>query len=65
MKLSTVVINTIEMTREEEEALWNTEADLQSVCGKPVKHWLAYDGQNEILLLGETTYRSVVIVKKD
>ena len=63
MKLSTAIINTIEMTREEEHALWNTAMDDRVICGKKVKHWLTDDGHNSILLEGETSYREVVRIK--
>lgn len=52
------------MTREEEKALWNLYIGCRKnakVCGKRVKHWLTIDGDNDILLEGETVYRTVVI----
>jgi hypothetical protein len=60
MKLTTVVIPAIEMTREEESCLWNGNPR-PLVEGKKIEHWHASDGSTEILLEGETMYRVIVI----
>lgn len=62
MKFSTKTIETIEMTREEEDALWNAPRNERTVCGRKVAHWFTDDGNNDILLDGETSYRAVIIV---
>ena len=61
MKFSTKTIETIEMTRDEEDALWNTPRNERTVCGRKVAHWFTDDGNNDILLDGETSYRAVII----
>lgn len=62
MKLSTRVIIVIEMTSEEHRALWYTDKENRVVLGKKVQHWLTDDGNDEMLLEGETTYYPIVIV---
>jgi hypothetical protein len=65
MKRSTRTIEVIEMTKTEEYILWNTPAEERTVLGKKVKHWLTDDGNNDILLEGETTYLPIERVKQN
>ena len=67
MKLSTMVVNTIEMTQEEENSLWNSREELRlvgkfGILGKKILNWETGDGQNCMLLEGEKTFRQIVIV---
>jgi len=55
----TVVTLGIRMTRAEERELWNTPRTKRRVCGMRVVHWLTDDGNNEMLLEGETVYRHI------
>jgi hypothetical protein len=65
MKLSTATINTIELTSEEEALLWSTHPNCREVCGKKVKIWNTSDGNNEMLLDLEQSFRRIIIVPSD
>ena len=55
MQLATMSIPTVEMTRDEEDALWDAAQKTRPlVCGRPLRHWDTHDGQNVMLLEGET-----------
>lgn len=60
MKLTTITIPAVEMTRDEYHDHWDRPWELR-IEGKRVLHWNQNDGHNEILLEGEDTYRAVVI----
>lgn len=69
MKLSTKLIQTIEMTQDEENALWDEltkkpreERDIQ-ICGKRLRRWDTDDGRNQMWLEGENFYRPIYIIK--
>lgn len=62
MKLSTQIVQTIEMTRQEENDLWDTPIEKMEIGGKRAVRWDTADGRNEILLEGEDFYRPIVIV---
>lgn len=62
MKLSTVTIPSVEMTRQEYEESWDNFWG-KTIEGKKITHWNQNDGNNELLLEGEQTYRVVVITK--
>ena len=62
MKLTTITIPAIEMTWQEEQSLWESKSlgyDI-FVDGKKVIHWNTSDGNNEMLLDGETIFRTIV-----
>ncbi len=61
MKLSTVEIPTIEMSKEEHNLLWHSALYDTKICGKQLVSWITNDGCNEMLLEGETIYRAVII----
>jgi len=63
MKLSTAVIQTLEMSHEEEAALWDTfYTDARPlVCGKKALQWHTGDGCNDMLLEGEQTFRKIIL----
>lgn len=65
MKLSTAIIQTIEATKEEQQALWDAlkANPKQTLCGKNLRHWNTNDGNNEVLLEGEDFYRPFVTIK--
>jgi len=62
MKLSTMVVNTIEMTQNEENCLWRIAHEPFKVLGKEVIRWDTHDGNNCMLLEGEKTFRQIVII---
>lgn len=67
MKLSTMVVNTIEMTQTEEDRLWNSREELRvigefGILGQKILNWETGDGQNSMLLEGETFFRQIVII---
>lgn len=67
MKLSTMVVTTIEMTRDKEDSLWINQEKLKSenkfeICGKKILVWETGDGNNCMLLEGEKYFRQIVIV---
>ena len=67
MKLSTMVVNTIEMTQEEEDSPWRSREELRAIgkfgiLGQKILNWETGDGQNCMLLEGEKTFRQIVIV---
>lgn len=67
MKLSTMVVNTIEMTQTEEDRLWNSREELRvigefGILGQKILNWETGDGQNCMLLEGEKTFRQIVII---
>lgn len=65
MKLSTTIIPTVEVTKQEQHELWEalkTNPE-QIICGKKLRHWNTNDGNNEMLLEGEDFYRAVVTIK--
>ncbi len=63
MTLSTATIQTIEMTQEEENTLWDTfyTEPRPLVCGKVPLQWDTNDGRNLMLLEGEKSFRTIVI----
>ncbi len=63
MKLTTVTIPAVEMTRKESNSLWNTSLNERFINGIKVKDWNTDDGNNDILLEGETAYRVVAIIE--
>lgn len=63
MNLATITIFTIEMTRAEYEENWEFPWRI-TVAGKKVLDWDQDDGDNQILLEGETSYRAVVITDR-
>jgi hypothetical protein len=66
MKLTTITIPAIEMTQKEEDELyWHMPYQQRFVCGKKVIRWNTDDGNNLMLLEGETVYRQVVIKRTD
>jgi hypothetical protein len=60
MKLTTITVNAIEMTLEEENRLWVLPGNERCVCGKRVLMWHTSDGRNEMLLEGETILRPII-----
>lgn len=62
MRLTTVTLEAIEMTREEESDLWTAWGTGQepTVEGKRIDNWDRNDGDNDILLEGENVYRMIV-----
>lgn len=50
------------MTREEEALLWSTHPNCREVCGKKVIIWNTSDGNNEMLLDLEQSFRRIIIV---
>lgn len=65
MKLSTAIIQTIEMTRDEEDRLWDSylaRTGPISICNKRIANWDTGDGNNAIHLEGEHFYRQVKII---
>lgn len=64
MKLTTITLPAIEMSQEEENQLWFTPMSERVVLGKKVLMWHTSDGDNDILLEGETIFRKVLITGK-
>ena len=69
MKLSTKLIQTIEITGDEYDALWvqyfdtpRKERNIQ-ICGKRLLDWNRDDGNNDMLLEGEDFYRPVYVIE--
>jgi hypothetical protein len=60
MKLSTVTIPSVEMTREDENRMWR-EPWKHFIEGKQIHDWNMDDGHNQLKLVGEDFYRVVVI----
>jgi hypothetical protein len=62
MKLTTITIPAVEMTRAEWGKLWEAYNGLGAeVDGKQVVDWDHDDGHNSIFLKGEDRYRAVVV----
>lgn len=61
MKLTTTVIEIVEMTQQEENELWDASPTERKVCGKAVLQWNVSDGQNWMRLEGENFGREVYI----
>ena len=64
MKLTTITLPSIEMTRQEENELWENWGDMSKrplIEGKKPRLWNTSDGHNEIQLEGENFFRLVVI----
>jgi hypothetical protein len=59
MTKSTITIPSIEMTRDEHDALW--EAGWNKWLDRGIDQWNTSDGRNEIQFDGENFYRVVVI----
>jgi hypothetical protein len=64
MKLTTITLPAIEMTREEEKALWRDYPNI-SILGVKVLDWNTDDGHNIMRLEGNDFYHAVVILAPD
>lgn len=69
MKLSTKLIQTVEITGDEEYALWPQYFDTPReernvlICGKRLLDWRREDGHHDMLLEGEDFYRPVYVTE--
>jgi hypothetical protein len=68
MKLSTKLIQTVEITQEEEDDLWPKYFDAPReernvlICGKRLLDWRREDGHHDMHLEGEDFYREVDVI---
>ena len=69
MKLSTKIIDTVEITLDEHNTLYRQyfytpyeERNIQ-ICGKRLLDWDKDDGRNQMHLEGEDFYRQVYVIK--
>jgi hypothetical protein len=69
MNLSTKLIQTVEITQDEENDLWPKYFDTPRgercvlICGKRLVDWRREDGHHDMLLEGEDFYRAVCIIE--
>lgn len=64
MKLSTMTVNTLELTRAEHNHLWENwyeEGFDRQICGLKGVKWFDQDGENSIFFEGETHARQIII----
>jgi len=59
MKKTTVEIPAVEMSLEEENALWDTLMENKGIL-PGIRHWNTADGNNEIQFEGENFFRVIV-----
>jgi hypothetical protein len=65
MKLTTVSIPAVEMTLDEQHTFWHAwRSTVVLIEGKKIVDWDTDDGNNAILLAGETSYRAVRLREK-
>lgn len=69
MKLTTITCPAVELTKAEESELWEAYRDFKcgippcpTIEGKRITMWHTDDGENQILLEGESVFRQVVTV---